>query len=460
MLYEKKSILLVCTLITGGTKRHFEEMVNAWLEQGHCVVVLETYHTLAKMRVLFARENVASVVVSLPIDENELLRLLKACDIGIVHYHHFLYMDDFWIGLGKKLEVPFYVTLHDYYTICPLVKLNGLTESYCKLPSETRCNQCLALKKIYFELERKMDIDDIKAWRSKWEKYLLQAAKIFVPHSDVQRRLAEVWPSLKTTVFENPEVVQFSVEPTKSCAKLNKIRVGVIGELVKAKGACVVLAVAEEIVRRNLSIDLILFGQLLDYKGGLPKSLTVLGSYKEEQVYQQIIDNEIDYFIFPPLWPETYSYTLSIPIRLGIPVLGVDIGAIGARIQEHEWGEVYPYDSSPEYICNRLMSFDYKLYACKKDNFKIENNAFPLAKELYGNVIEDECEINLSKIKECLMMFNKRIEYIGMKNVIASDFVVLKSWGLSWHAIGQMIFNIKWSWLSKQALRKIYRCIK
>lgn len=460
MLEVKKSILLVYSQISGGTKRHVWEMANAWMKQGHGIVVLETYHTLARLYILLKDSQLDPVVVSLPRDERGLLHLLKSCDIGAVHYHHFLYMDDFWLELGKQLHVPFYVTLHDYYTICPLIKLMGMDGIYCKLPSAKICNTCLASKKLYFELERKMNIDDVDLWRDKWKRYLLQAAKIFVPHRDVQKRFSKVWPELKITVFENPEIVPVSLETSEVKGKRKKIRVGVIGALDEAKGAGVILGVAEKLEKGHLPVELVLFGQLLEYKKPFPHTLTVLGPYTEEKVYQQIVDEKIDYFLFPALWPETYSYTLSISIRLGIPVLGVDIGAIGGRIQEHGWGEVYPYDSSIEYICNRLIHFDYTYYACKKEKFKIENHSFPLAKDLYGIEIEKKVEMDLGKITESMLLFNKRVEYVGMQDVIASDFVVLKKWGLSWHAVGQMIMNIKWSWFFKQVCRKIYRCIK
>jgi hypothetical protein len=36
----------------------------------------------------------------------------------------------------------------------------------------------------------------------------------------------------------------------------------------------------------------------------------------------------------PSVWPETYSYTLSIALQCGLPVLAFDIGAISKRIRE------------------------------------------------------------------------------------------------------------------------------
>lgn len=460
MLYKRKSILLVCSRLTGGTKRHFGEMINAWVKQGHYVIVLEVYYTLAKLCVLFDKSKSVSAIISLPMDRNVLLHILEKCDIAAIHYHHFLRMDFFWLEISKLLKVPFYVTLHDYYTICPLIKLSGKRDKYCELPNDKKCNDCLKCKKNQLQIDMKMEIDDIKKWRDKWNEFLLQAKKVFVPHGDVKRRLAKVLPELETTVFENPEIVPLSVTYGKKAKANKKIHIGIIGALEKTKGAGVILAVAEEIVRRDLPIELILFGRFLGYRNNIPRSLTVLGNYTEERVYQQIVDNAIDFFIFPPLVPETYSYTLSIPIKLGIPVLGVNIGAIGARIQEHVWGEVYPYDSNAEYICNRLMTFDYKYYANKKENFKIVNNSFPLAKDLYGNRVDKKAEMNSAEIAEFISSLNKRVEYIGMTNVIASDFLVLKSWGGSWRAVEQMFLNVKWSWFFLQIGRKIHRYIR
>lgn len=51
------------------------------------------------------------------------------------------------------------------------------------------------------------------------------------------------------------------------------------------------------------------------------KYITILGPYDEETIYSQIPGHLIDFFWFPGICPETYSYTLTIPVRLGIPLL-------------------------------------------------------------------------------------------------------------------------------------------
>ena len=41
----------------------------------------------------------------------------------------------------------------------------------------------------------------------------------------------------------------------------------------------------------------------------------------------------------PSVWPETYSYTLSIALQAGLPVAAFDIGAIARRLREVGLGD-------------------------------------------------------------------------------------------------------------------------
>lgn len=75
---------------------------------------------------------------------------------------------------------------------------------------------------------------------------------------------------------------------------------------------------------------------------------------------------------------------MSIPIRLGIPVIGSDLGAIGARIRDHGWGETHPWDMESEIVLKRLMSFDYNKVS--RENLVVTNTKFPLAENLYKPV--------------------------------------------------------------------------
>lgn len=92
----------------------------------------------------------------------------------------------------------------------------------------------------------------------------------------------------------------------------------------------------------------------------------------------------IDFFWFPGVWPETYSYTLSIPIRLCIPCLTSDLGAIASRLHTHHWGETYPWEAGADEIVHRLLAFDYHQYA--NPDFIIANTSFGSFVDFYRGV--------------------------------------------------------------------------
>ena len=53
---------------------------------------------------------------------------------------------------------------------------------------------------------------------------------------------------------------------------------------------------------------------------------------------------------YPAQWPETYSYTLSIALHCGLPVVVPDIGAFPERVAGRAASAVLPWDESPERV--------------------------------------------------------------------------------------------------------------
>ena len=65
---------------------------------------------------------------------------------------------------------------------------------------------------------------------------------------------------------------------------------------------------------------------------------------------------------------------MSIPVRLKIPCLSTDLGAISSRIQKHKWGDVYSWRANAEEIISRLLNFPFSSYYNK--DFTIKNISF------------------------------------------------------------------------------------
>ena len=387
---DKCAIALVVPHLGGGTMRHVYEMARAWSQQGYPLWVLVSTGRILQLTFYQAGEAVRQLVF--PYDRDFLIRVFRESGVGLLHYHNFYTLHEPLLSLPDALDVPYAVTLHDYYTICPWIYLVGPDERYCGEPETDACDACLRMKREQMHGARQAD--SIVSWRGGWYRWLLGAGSVFVPHQDVADRLARYFPAVRFRIFENPEVVLApAIQPMLPADDGGHIRrVACIGALTRAKGGEVLLACARAAAQHDMPVEFVLFGTLSqDVMRGaqrpLPKNLRILGRYHETDVYLQIVAEKIDFFWFPPLWPETYSYTLSIPIRLGLPVLGSNLGAVGARIEAHGWGETYPWDADTQEILARILAFDCTRYAGRGD--AITNDHFPPAQELYGPLLSD-----------------------------------------------------------------------
>lgn len=47
---------------------------------------------------------------------------------------------------------------------------------------------------------------------------------------------------------------------------------------------------------------------------------------------------------FPNIWPETWCYTLSEALQMGLPVIAPEIGALGSRLSERQSANLKLYD--------------------------------------------------------------------------------------------------------------------
>lgn len=368
--------------LPGGTHRHYTEMANEYSCKGY-ILLLEYYQNVYILSVLLNKKIVEK---SIYIGNDRLFGVreeLKRWQVKFIHLHHFVYMDE---ALKKFLCSNNYkvaVTLHDYYTVCPKIDLTS-DGHYCKELSADNCDECMQYHKSddgvvkNFFVSWKYQLPNITAWRKYWLDVLDKADYVFVPSSDQRERLLRYFPSLtKIRVVENPEIVV----PPAACNRKFR-RIGILGTISEAKGRSILLNCARMAEQQNLNIQFVLFGTLSPDESQLPSNLMVKGKYKEDEVYTLINNERIDFFWFTAIWPETYSYVLTIPIRLGIPVMAADLGAIAERIKCGGWGEVYPVESDISDIVRALRGFDYVHYQNTGD-FTIKNDHFLSFEELY-----------------------------------------------------------------------------
>ncbi|POZ51990.1 glycosyltransferase [Methylovulum psychrotolerans] len=330
-----QNILLVCHSRGGGSERRVQEDIVNFMQAGYGVFTLRP---VAKRptHVNLGHPSIRSVPNINPFelaDTAALAAILKELGITEVHTHSLVdFVPDAALELHKvikELGAFWKINLHDYKPICPRINLIDEDGRYCGEPDEAGCNRCL--------LERNSDfgVKSIAEWRSSHQQALRLADRIVVPDQDVADRLGSYFPDVAFEVLPHEAIDLKAIQvKTPQIAAEEKLRVVIIGAIGKIKGFEVIMACAKLVQQQNLPIEFIVMGYTMNDLLIKESGVTVTGKYHEHDALATLENLNPHLVWLPSLWPETYSYTLSLAFQAHLPVFSFDIGAIARRTRE------------------------------------------------------------------------------------------------------------------------------
>ena len=79
--------------------------------------------------------------------------------------------------------------------------------------------------------------------------------------------------------------------------------------------------------------------------------------YKHENLVEIVEKYDIDIFIIPSIWPETFSYTTEEIILMQKPIICFNLGAQAERVSKYDKGYIAE-DISAKAIYEKLLEFD------------------------------------------------------------------------------------------------------
>jgi GT2 family glycosyltransferase/glycosyltransferase involved in cell wall biosynthesis len=236
--------------------------------------------------------------------------------------------------LVTALGLRWVAYLHDYEVICPRINLVDRCGRYCGEPGTLRCRCCLALNGSAFGRQ------PIGGWRAMQGRALSAAAAIRVPDQDVAERVRRHLPSLDIEVSANDAVDDSIVPgPVRPGTADRRRHVVVIGALGRIKGFDVLLRCARDARAHGLPLRFTLLGYALDDRRLRDAGVEVSGRYVEDEAVTRLQRLAADMVWLPSICPETYSCTLSLALRCGLPVCAFDIGAVAARLRRLGMGD-------------------------------------------------------------------------------------------------------------------------
>ncbi|MEA2727984.1 MAG: hypothetical protein QOF70_2459 [Acetobacteraceae bacterium] len=317
-------ILMIAHELGGGVRRHINGLVEQLRDQARFLLLEATDRGMA-LSVLSLPNHPALTLPAERIDD--LILVLRSMNLSRIHIHHLLGMNMDIRALIHRLQLPFEVTVHDYYGICPQINLLPWRHSqYCGEPDVAGCNACIAHRSSH-------GARDIVTWRAEQAWQFKEAARVFCPSLDVLARL-ERHGLAANAVFAPHEPVAAGPWPLHT-VPLHKgvLKIAVLGTLVDHKGGRTVAGVAELIDPQTTEIHLIGHTDG-EFSATALKRMKVTGRYEEADLASLIKAIGPHLIWFPAVWPETFSYTLSAAINAGSPIAATRIGAHTERLAE------------------------------------------------------------------------------------------------------------------------------
>ena len=330
-------ILMVTHELGGGVRRHIDTL-------------LERYSGAARFLLLKATDRGAALSVPslpghpslvLPAERmDDLITLLRSMQVARIHIHHLMGMDMDVRALISRLGVPFDVTVHDYYALCPQINLLPWRDSlYCGEPDIAGCNACIANRPSH-------GARDIITWRGQHAWQFREADRVLCPTQDVITRLRR-YGLAGNAVLAPHEKVEVAPWPMRILPPgQGKLRIAVLGTLVNHKGARIVASVAELADPKAIEIHLI--GDVEgSFAASALKRMKVTGRYDEADLPALIKTAAPHVIWFPATLPETFSYTLSAAIAAGAPIAATRIGAHQERLDGRPYTWLADVATSP-----------------------------------------------------------------------------------------------------------------
>lgn len=241
---------------------------------------------------------------------------------------------------------------HDYQSICPSFNLMNCDEKYCDLFYSDGCENCWRQKKLsdnpISHNVLKSGADTISEWREKWGKFFSNVADEIVLFADcVAKIFIRAYPESEQKIKIIPHTVH-----NYRCARIKShddINIVILGNISYNKGAGVICDIAKNIPK---NINIIIVGEMKN----APENVTVHGKYNAKKLPRIMEKYNTDIVFIPSIWPETFSYTTSEAISMGLPIACFDIGAPAGRVAMYERGLVLT-EINPIENLSRIIDF-------------------------------------------------------------------------------------------------------
>ncbi|MDX6805795.1 glycosyltransferase [Terrihabitans sp. PJ23] len=273
----------------------------------------------------------------------EVLKLLVRFGFELVHIRHLAWHGADLPEVCRMAGLPVALSFHDFYTACPSVKLLDENGQHHGVDCGTGGADC-ALELWEPELFPPSRTGFVPRWREIFGAAFAHCDAFVTTSERARNILCEAFPDLSERDFRViPHGRSF---PDSSLSGAfpdpnRPLRVLVPGNISEAKGAGLIRQIAALDGGREFEFHILGDHGHLEAAPGL----VLHGTYQREEFSARVRSIRPHIGAVLSVWPETYCHTLTEMWACGLPVLGVDLGAVGERILAHGGGWLVPHGS-------------------------------------------------------------------------------------------------------------------
>ena len=328
-------IVFVSHALGGGTERHIQDLALLLAGKAEVLIlkpagadVLSLHWEQKAHAVAGHRENFTAYF-SGAAEYPQLLEFLKSLPISRIHLHHIDGLPKAILDLAATLGVPLDITLHDHFPITPQYFLDD--------------GGIVPTRKIAHAWGLSNE-----AWRTEMHHLLKSAARIICPSHYVKTRINEFFPEIEMVVWPHVQDIKFSLDCQTLADPIPSqiVKVLVPGRITPIKGLYILKACAEDAKARNLPLHFVVLGAVTEPIPTFPSlPITISGSYTEPEFEARIALERADVFWFPSQLSETFSYTLTVALTTGLPIVATRFGAFVERLDGVARAKMFDWDS-------------------------------------------------------------------------------------------------------------------
>lgn len=244
---------------------------------------------------------------------------------------------------------------HDFYGVCPSFNLMNCDNVYCDLSYHRGCEYCwkhrIMSPRTKDNIAFRSGVQSIAQWRQSWGDFFENTVDEIILFSPaIEKIFTRAYPSVAHKIKIIPHQVR--AYPRVSIRPHTDINIAVLGNMSYQKGAGVITEMAAHLPP---NVHIFVIGNMKN----APENIHVHGPYRPHNLPRIMSRYQVDVVLIPSIWPETFSYTTSEAMSMGLPVACYNMGAPAERVSTYEHGLILD-DIAPQKNLNEIINFVYE----------------------------------------------------------------------------------------------------